>query len=59
MTKIELELEYQFRKTEREALLTDGGQPTLSQMVIAEIEASEICEQLKHDHPRTPETPGR
>jgi hypothetical protein len=49
MTAAELKIEFDYRKTEREAILADGGQPTLSQMVIAEIEATEICEQLKNE----------
>lgn len=46
MTRLERQAEYAYRKTEREGLLADGGNPTLSQMVIAEMEALEACDKI-------------
>lgn len=46
MTAAELKIEFTYRKAEREAILADGGTPTLSQQYTAELEARAACEVL-------------
>jgi hypothetical protein len=47
MTAAELKIEFAYRKAEREAILADGGTPTLSQQYTAELEARAACDELK------------